>query len=96
MKTSKWLSRVALSCAFVGGLSFAAAGVARADDDHHNCERRLDADRARIDRDISRHGEHSRQVDHDRDRMDADRQWCRDHKWDWDHDKYDRDNYMHH
>jgi len=96
MTNHKWLSRVALSCALVGGLSLAAAGVARADDDHRQCDRRLDTDRARIDRDISRHGEHSRQVDHDVARMDADRSWCKEHKWDWDHDKYDRDNYMHH
>jgi hypothetical protein len=56
----------------------------------------LEGDRARIDRDVARHGEHSRQVDHDVAKMDADRSWCKEHKWDWDHDKYDRDNYMHH
>jgi len=96
MKNSKGLSRVALSCALAGGLSLAVAGVARADDEHRECERRLDADRARIDKDVARHGEHSRQVDHDVARMDSDRDWCRSHKFDWDHDKYDRDDYMHH
>jgi hypothetical protein len=96
MTKNKWLSRVTLSCALVGGMALASVGTARADDEHRECERRLEGDRARVDRDISRHGEHSHQVDHDIAKMDADRSWCREHKWDWDHDKYDRDNYMHH
>ena len=94
MTNSKWLGRMALTCALAGGLTLAAAGVARADrDDRDDCHRRLEADRARIDRDISHHGEHSHQVDRDMDKMQADRHWCRDHKLDWDHDRYDKDDY---
>ena len=54
-----------------------------------DCHRRLEADRARIDRDIARNGENSREVDRDRDRIEADRHWCRDHHADWDHDRFD-------
>lgn len=54
-----------------------------------DCHKRLEADRARIDRDVARHGEHSPQVDHDVARMDNDRQWCRDHRADWDHTRFD-------
>ena len=54
-----------------------------------DCHRRLEADRARIDRDVARHGERSPQADRDRDRMAADRQWCKDHRADWDHDRFD-------
>jgi hypothetical protein len=93
MTNSKWLSRMALSCALAGGLTLATVGIAKADD---NCNRRLEADRVRTDRDISRHGAHSRQVDKDIAKMDTDRQWCRDRKTDWDHDRYDKDDYMHH
>ena len=97
MTNSGWLSRFALSCALAGGLTLASAGIARADrDDRDDCHKRLEADRARVDRDITRHGEHSRQVDRDFERMDSDRQWCRDHNADWDHDRYDRDNYSRH
>lgn len=79
-----------------GGLLLAFGGTARADRDwKDDCHRRLEADRARIDRDASRHGEHSRQVDHDVARMDADRQWCRDHHADWDHSRFDVGIYFH-
>jgi hypothetical protein len=95
MTNSKWLSRIALSTALAGGLMLGTFGVARADD-RDDCNRRLEADRARIDRDIARHGEHSHQADRDRDKMEADRHWCRDHKSDWDHDRFDKDDYSHH
>ena len=79
-----------LTSALAGGLVLAVGGTARADRDwKEDCNRRLDADRARIDRDVARHGEHSRQVDSDVNRMQEDRQWCKDHKADWDHDKFD-------
>jgi hypothetical protein len=79
-----------------GGLLFAFGGTARADKDwSDDCHRRLEADRAKIDRDVSHHGEHSRQVDNDVAKMDTDRQWCRDHKADWDHDRFDIGVYFH-
>jgi len=61
-----------------------------------DCHKRLEADRARIDRDSARHGEHSPQVGRDVDRMDADRQWCRDHHADWDHSRFDVGIYFKH
>jgi len=54
-----------------------------------DCAKRLEADRARIDRDSTRHGDHSSQVNRDVDRIEADRQWCRDHHADWDHARFD-------
>jgi hypothetical protein len=54
-----------------------------------DCSKRLEADRARIDRDAAKHGEHSSAVNHDVARMDSDRQWCRDHHADYDHDHFD-------
>ena len=90
MTSKKLLSRMVLTGALASGLVFAFSSPARADKDwKEDCHHRLEADRARIDRDVSRHGEHSRQVDHDVDRMNATRQWCRDHKSDWDHDHFD-------
>lgn len=75
-----------LACGFV----FAFAGTARADKDWKDeCHRRLEADRARIDRDAARHGENSHQVENDVAKMNATRQWCRDHKTDWDHEHFD-------
>jgi hypothetical protein len=53
------------------------------------CHRKLEADRARIDRDVAKHGENSHTVDRDRDRIESDRQWCRDHHADWDHARFD-------
>jgi len=78
------------------GLLFAVGGTARADREHGpDCGRRLEADRAKIDRDASRFGKHSRQVDRDIAKMDTDRQWCRDHKADWDHNHFDVGIYFH-
>ena len=54
-----------------------------------DCHQRLEHDRARIDRDIARHGENSERVQRDRERMATDRQWCRDRRADWDHDRFD-------
>jgi hypothetical protein len=89
MKNKLW-TRIALSTALAGGLLLAVGTPARADGDRReDCKKRLDADRARIDKDAAKHGEHSRQVDNDVNRMDNDRRWCRDHKSDWDHDRFD-------
>ena len=83
-------TRMALTTALAGGLLLAVGAPARADRDWgKSCHERLEADRARIDKDASRHGEHSKQVDSDVGRMDSDRRWCRDHKADYDHDRFD-------
>ena len=73
-----------------GGLLLAVGAPARADRDWgKSCHGRLEADRARIDKDAAKYGEHSRQVDRDVERMDNNRKWCRDHKADWDHGRFD-------
>jgi hypothetical protein len=97
MTNNKFWSRMILTSALAGGLMLAFGGTARADKDWKDeCQRRLEADRARIDRDVSRHGEQSRQVSDDVAKMDATRQWCRDHKADWDHDRFDVGIYFRH
>ena len=91
----KLWTRVALTTALAGGLLLAVGAPARADRDwSKSCHDRLEADRARIDKDAARRGEHSPQVDRDIQRMDADRQWCRDHKADWDHNRFDMGIYV--
>jgi len=71
MTSNKLWSRLVLASTLAGGLALAFSGTARADRDwKEDCHRRLEADRARIDRDVNRHGEHSRQVDADVDRFD--------------------------
>ena len=83
-------TRIALSTAVAGGLILAAGAPARADRDYkEDCHKKLEADRARVDRDAAKHGEHSGQVNNDVKRLDNDRRWCRDHKADWDHDRFD-------
>ena len=97
MKSKQYWSRMVLTGALAGGFLLAFGSTARADRDRNDeCHRRLESDRARIDRDVSRHGEHSRQVDNDVAKMDATRQWCKDHKADWDHDKFDIGIYFRH
>jgi hypothetical protein len=61
-----------------------------------DCHRRLEADRARVDRDVARYGEHSRKVDRDVARLDDDRRWCRNHRADWDHSRFDVGIYFRH
>lgn len=96
MASKKMWSRMVFTSVLAGGLVLAVASTSRADKDwKDDCHRRLEADRARIDRDIHRHGEHSRQVDNDVAKMDATRQWCRDHKSDWDHEHFDIGIYLH-
>lgn len=83
-------TRIVLSSVVAGGLILAAGVPAMADRDYkEDCHRRLEADRARIDRDTAKHGEHSGQVNNDMKRLDNDRRWCRNHKADWDHDRFD-------
>jgi hypothetical protein len=89
-------SRLLLSTVIAGGMLFSFAGNARADRDRkQECKSRLELDRARIDRDASRHGEHSRQVNNDVAKMDRTRQWCKEHQSDWDHDRFDIGVYFH-
>lgn len=95
MNKNIW-SRLLLSTVVAAGLLFAFGGNASADQDHkEECRSRLEADRSRIDHDVSRHGEHSKQVNSDVARMDRTRQWCKDHKSDWDHDHFDIGVYFH-
>jgi hypothetical protein len=83
-------NRMLLASTLACGFVFAFGGTARADKDwKDDCHRRLEADRARIDRDSARHGENSHQVENDVAKMNATRQWCRDHKADWDHEHFD-------
>ena len=89
MMDKKVWSRLLLSTALAGGFMLMGT-TARADRDYkEDCSRRLEADRARIDRDASRFGPHTRQVDRDVAKMDQDRNWCKDRKADWDHDRFD-------
>ena len=59
------------------------------------CRDRLNADKAKIDRDSHRYGEHSRQVDRDVDKIEADRNWCKSHHAEWDHNIFDVGIYLH-
>jgi hypothetical protein len=85
-KLTRLIFGSALAMAFTLPIGQATFGERDYRDD---CHRRLEADRARIERDAARHGENSRAVDRDRDRLAADRQWCKDHRADWDHDRFD-------
>jgi hypothetical protein len=74
--TSKRLwSRIALTAALAVGLILGVGNNAQADRDYKSdCQRRLEADRAKIDRDAHRYGEQSRQVNRDGAKMDSTRQ----------------------
>ena len=87
--------RLAIGSALGIAFTLSAAHVTRGDV-RDDCHRKLEADRARIDRDAAKHGDHSRQVDKDIDRMDADRNWCREHHADWDHSRFDVGIYIKH
>jgi len=84
----KHIVRLAFGSVLAIAFTLSAAHVTLGDV-RDDCRRKLEADRARIDRDAAKHGDHSRQVDKDIDRMDADRNWCREHHADWDHDRFD-------
>jgi hypothetical protein len=91
----KQMIRLAAGSALAIAFTLSAPRVTRGDiaDD---CHRKLEADRARIDRDAAKHGNDSRQVAHDVDRMEADKNWCRDHHADWDHTRFDVGIYIRH
>ncbi|MGA9885640.1 MAG: hypothetical protein WBQ34_18130 [Candidatus Acidiferrales bacterium] len=90
-KTIRLIAGSALSIAFV----LSTACITRADV-KDQCHRRLESDRARIDHDAAKHGQHSREVKKDVRHMDSDRQWCRDHHADWDHSRFDVGIYIGH
>ncbi len=93
------ITRITLGLALALSFALPAAQVTFADHDHdyrNDCHRRLEADKARVDRAAAKHGEHSRQVDRAVDKLQADRQWCRDHHADWDHSQFDIGIYLHH
>ncbi|MGH9735059.1 MAG: hypothetical protein ACRD8A_10785 [Candidatus Acidiferrales bacterium] len=73
-----------------------AAFGARPHDWKADCHQRLEHDKARIDRDAAKYGNHSRRVDRDIDQMETDRKWCRDHHADWDHSMFDIGIYIKH
>jgi len=91
MLGKQFLSRIILTAALGSSLLLASAAVPALADRNwsDDCHKRLEEDRARLDRDAARHGEQSRQVARDRDRMEDTRRWCRDHHADWDHDRFD-------
>jgi len=90
------IAKLLLGSALAVGLTLPVGTATFADHDWGNdCRQRLEHDRARIDRDVARYGEHSRAVDRDRDRMESDRHWCRDHHADYDHDRFDFGVYIH-
>lgn len=91
----KQMVRVALSSALAVTFLL-SVGYSTFGDDRAECNKRLDADRARIDRDAKRHGNDSPQVGKDVERMDNDRAWCRDHHADWDHSRFDVGIYVKH
>jgi len=84
----KQIIRIALGSALAVAFTM-SAGLATFADSASDCHSRLESDRARIDRDAARHGDHSEQVNKDVARMDNDRNWCREHHADWDHDRFD-------
>jgi len=91
------LTRLILGSALAMAVTLPAGRATFGDRDwKQDCNRRLEADRARIDNDAAQHGEHSRQVNRDIDKLDADRKWCRDHHADWDHGKFDVGIYIKH
>ena len=91
----KQIVRLALGSALALAFTLPTANVAFGDTSA-DCHRKLESDRAKIDRDAARHGENSGQVNRDVARMDGDRNWCREHHSDWDHDRFDVGIYFKH
>jgi hypothetical protein len=97
MTGNNHLIRIVLTGVFAAGLLLATGKPASAEKDWGpSCRDRLEAARARIDRDVARHGENSPQVRRDVDRMEDSRRWCRDHRADWDHARFDIGFYIRH
>jgi len=92
---TKHFIRSILFGALALGLTLPLAGVSRADW-REECHNRLQAQKAKIDRDAAKYGEHSGKVDRDVAKLEQERQWCRDHHADWDHSLFDVGIYVHH
>lgn len=92
------LTRIVLgsAAALLMSLPIGQAAFGREPDSRAECHRRLQHDKAKIDRDAAKYGNHSRRVDRDVDQMEADRHWCRDHHSDWDHSMFDIGIYIKH
>lgn len=89
--------RYVLMGALAVGLTLPAASTARADHDYaSDCHSRLQAQKAKIDRDAAKYGERSAKVDHDVAKLEQERAWCRQHKAEWDHNLFDVGIYVHH
>ncbi len=90
MTGAKHLVRIVISGIFAGALLVAAGKPALAERDWGpGCRDRIENARAKVDRDIARHGENSREANRDRDRLEDARRWCRNHHADWDHTHFD-------
>jgi hypothetical protein len=88
MNALKKSLRVAPAVAAMGAM-FLMAGVpqAKADDEHRECREHIERAQAKLDREISRHGERSRQAEHARHDLNEQRErcWNREHGY-WGHD----------
>ena len=91
----KKIIRTALGCTLAVAFTL-PLGAAAFGDINSDCARKLEADRARIDREAAKHGNDSPGVAKAVDRMEADRAWCRDHKAEWDHSRFDVGIYVRH
>jgi hypothetical protein len=89
----KKITHIVLGSALAAAFALSVGHVTLGDT-AEDCHRRLENDRARIDRDAAKHGDHSPQVNRDVDRMESDRGWCRDHHADWDHARFDSGIYI--
>jgi len=72
------------------------ASTARADHWNDDCHKRLENDKAKVDHDAAKYGDHSGKVHNDVARLDNDRNWCREHHADWDHSAFDVGIYIGH
>jgi hypothetical protein len=88
--------RFVLAGALAISFTLPLASTARADHWNDDCHKRLENDKARIDHDAAKYGDHSRKVDNDVAKLDNDRNWCRGHHADWDHSMFDVGIYVRH
>jgi hypothetical protein len=81
-----------LTAAFGGFLLFGAAGNASAHD-FDKCQRRIDKEEWKLQREINRHGFYSRQAEHQRHELREARERCRidRERWEREHHWRDRD-----
>ncbi len=90
MTVKRYLARFVMTGVFAASSLLTIAAPTFAEKDWGpSCRDRLESARARIDRDVARHGANSHQVRNDQDRLEDARHWCRDHHADWDHTRFD-------